>query len=215
VIRPVRRRLYHAPGIARGADAPAFGGEGDRVVAIASIAARGQSHAQRCRIRGVCERLGEHRAWGAVAGALGPAWWCEWGLPCSWAVPVCMVQRLLERGIRHIAVHPYSLHLRGCGARCSARSRLRRCWLERANHDPPVPEFADTESRLSHLRRHLDRQRDDLHLALGRYNGLREQLQYPNAVFATQKMAVQRLNLPPAVMIDRSAKSRPVWSFLS
>ena len=26
VIRPVRRRLYHAPGIARGADAPAFGG---------------------------------------------------------------------------------------------------------------------------------------------------------------------------------------------
>jgi hypothetical protein len=31
-IRQVRRRLHHAPGVARGADDPAFAGEGDKVV---------------------------------------------------------------------------------------------------------------------------------------------------------------------------------------
>ncbi len=37
------------------------------------------------------------------------------------------------------------------------------------------------------LRHYLDRERGDLFLALGRYNGSRGQPQYPNAVFAAQK----------------------------
>jgi len=37
------------------------------------------------------------------------------------------------------------------------------------------------------LRHYLDRERGDLYLALGRYNGSRGQPQYPNAVFASQR----------------------------
>lgn len=37
------------------------------------------------------------------------------------------------------------------------------------------------------LRHYLDRERGDLYLALGRYNGSRGQPQYPNAVFAAQR----------------------------
>ncbi len=37
------------------------------------------------------------------------------------------------------------------------------------------------------LRHYLERERGDLFLALGRYNGSRGQPQYPNAVFAAQK----------------------------
>ena len=46
VIRQVRRRLHHAPGVARGADATAFAGEGDEVV-VAAIVAPGTSKAVR------------------------------------------------------------------------------------------------------------------------------------------------------------------------
>ena len=38
------------------------------------------------------------------------------------------------------------------------------------------------------LRHYLDRERGDLYLALGRYNGSRGQPQYPNAVFASQRL---------------------------
>ncbi|MES2100495.1 MAG: lytic transglycosylase domain-containing protein [Pseudomonadota bacterium] len=37
------------------------------------------------------------------------------------------------------------------------------------------------------LRHYLDRERGDLYMALGRYNGSRGQPQYPNAVFASQR----------------------------
>jgi soluble lytic murein transglycosylase-like protein len=37
------------------------------------------------------------------------------------------------------------------------------------------------------LRHYLDRERGDLYMTLGRYNGSRGQPQYPNAVFAAQK----------------------------
>ena len=37
------------------------------------------------------------------------------------------------------------------------------------------------------LRHYLDRERGDLFLALGRYNGSRGKPQYPNAVFAMQR----------------------------
>lgn len=37
------------------------------------------------------------------------------------------------------------------------------------------------------LRHYLDRERGDLHLALGRYNGSRGRAEYPNAVFAAQR----------------------------
>jgi len=45
------------------------------------------------------------------------------------------------------------------------------------------------------LRHYLDRERGDLYLALGRYNGSRGQPQYPNAVFASQRQWVYK---PPA-----------------
>ena len=37
------------------------------------------------------------------------------------------------------------------------------------------------------LRHYIDRERGDLYMALGRYNGSRGQPQYPNAVFANQR----------------------------
>ena len=37
------------------------------------------------------------------------------------------------------------------------------------------------------LRHYLDRERGDLFLALGRYNGSRGRAQYPDAVFANQR----------------------------
>jgi soluble lytic murein transglycosylase-like protein len=42
------------------------------------------------------------------------------------------------------------------------------------------------------LRHYLDRERGDLYLALGRYNGSRGQPQYPNAVFASQRLWVYK-----------------------
>ena len=44
------------------------------------------------------------------------------------------------------------------------------------------------------LRHYLDRERGDMYMALGRYNGSRGQPQYPNAVFASQR---QWLYKPP------------------
>ena len=37
------------------------------------------------------------------------------------------------------------------------------------------------------LRHYLDRERGDLYMALGRYNGSRGRPEYPNAVFAARK----------------------------
>jgi hypothetical protein len=51
MIAQVRRRLHHAPCVARGADTPAFAREGDQVVMPAGITAgTGQSRGRRCRI---------------------------------------------------------------------------------------------------------------------------------------------------------------------
>ena len=45
------------------------------------------------------------------------------------------------------------------------------------------------------LRHYLERERGDLYLALGRYNGSRGRPEYPNAVFASQRLWVYK---PPA-----------------
>ena len=46
------------------------------------------------------------------------------------------------------------------------------------------------------LRHYLDLERGDLYMALGRYNGSRGRPEYPNAVFASQRLWVYK---PPAV----------------
>jgi soluble lytic murein transglycosylase-like protein len=49
------------------------------------------------------------------------------------------------------------------------------------------------------LRHYIDRERGDLYMALGRYNGSRGQPQYPNAVFAASKQWQYReAPVPPA-----------------
>ena len=48
------------------------------------------------------------------------------------------------------------------------------------------------------LRHYLDRERGDLFMALGRYNGSRGQPQYPNAVFAASKVWDWKEGAPPA-----------------
>jgi hypothetical protein len=40
VVREVRRRFHHAPGVARGADTPAFAGEGDKIVVTTIVTPR-------------------------------------------------------------------------------------------------------------------------------------------------------------------------------
>lgn len=47
------------------------------------------------------------------------------------------------------------------------------------------------------LRHYLDREKGDLYMALGRYNGSRGKPQYPNAVFAAAKNYEWREQLPP------------------
>ena len=42
------------------------------------------------------------------------------------------------------------------------------------------------------LRHYLDRERGDLYMALGRYNGSRGRPEYPNAVFASQRQWVHK-----------------------
>jgi soluble lytic murein transglycosylase-like protein len=42
------------------------------------------------------------------------------------------------------------------------------------------------------LRHYLDRERGDLYMALGRYNGSRGRAEYPNAVFASQRLWVYK-----------------------
>jgi soluble lytic murein transglycosylase-like protein len=50
------------------------------------------------------------------------------------------------------------------------------------------------------LRHYIDRERGDLYMALGRYNGSRGQPQYPNAVFAAARQwEFKDAPLPPAV----------------
>jgi hypothetical protein len=60
------RRLHHAPGGARGADSPAFAGEGYKVVVPSRRSERGQSHGQRCRTQDTWQTLCARRAWGVV-----------------------------------------------------------------------------------------------------------------------------------------------------
>ncbi len=40
MVREVRRRFHHAPGVARGADTPAFAGEGDKIVVTTIVTPR-------------------------------------------------------------------------------------------------------------------------------------------------------------------------------
>ena len=47
------------------------------------------------------------------------------------------------------------------------------------------------------LRHYLDRERGDLYMTLGRYNGSRGKPQYPNAVFAAQKLWLVAGQRPP------------------
>ena len=42
------------------------------------------------------------------------------------------------------------------------------------------------------LRHYLDRERGDLYMALGRYNGSSGRAEYPNAVFASQRLWVYK-----------------------
>jgi soluble lytic murein transglycosylase-like protein len=44
------------------------------------------------------------------------------------------------------------------------------------------------------LRHYLDRERGDMYLALGRYNGSRGRPEYPNAVFASQRLWTYKAN---------------------
>ena len=55
------------------------------------------------------------------------------------------------------------------------------------------------------LRHYIDRERGDLYMALGRYNGSRGKPQYPNAVFAASKNW-DFLELPPAEKTPDPAK---------
>ncbi|TWO68875.1 lytic transglycosylase domain-containing protein [Caenimonas sedimenti] len=52
------------------------------------------------------------------------------------------------------------------------------------------------------LRHYLDRERGDLYMALGRYNGSRGQPQYPNAVFAAARN--WQFDMQPGVIPERS-----------
>jgi soluble lytic murein transglycosylase-like protein len=57
--------------------------------------------------------------------------------------------------------------------------------------DGDVPKLFHMQTNLRFgcviLRHYLDREKGDLYMALGRYNGSRGQPQYPNAVFAARK----------------------------
>jgi soluble lytic murein transglycosylase-like protein len=55
------------------------------------------------------------------------------------------------------------------------------------------------------LRHYLDRERGDLYMALGRYNGSRGKPQYPNAVFAAAKRWEWREQLPAENTLPRTS----------
>ena len=65
MVHQVHRLLRHALGVAGGAHAPAFAGEGNEVV-MATVFTLGSGKAvrKRCLIQGTCERLGKHRPLG-------------------------------------------------------------------------------------------------------------------------------------------------------
>jgi len=67
------------------------------------------------------------------------------------------------------------------------------------NGDPSVLFNMQTNLRFGCviLRHYLDRERGDLYLALGRYNGSRGKPQYPNAVFAASKVWEWKEHGPP------------------
>ena len=58
------------------------------------------------------------------------------------------------------------------------------------------------------LRHYLDRERGDLFMALGRYNGSRGQSQYPNAVFAASRNWEWRDGPPPPVVMPGASPMR-------
>jgi soluble lytic murein transglycosylase-like protein len=58
------------------------------------------------------------------------------------------------------------------------------------------------------LRHYLDRERGNLFMALGRYNGSRGKPQYPNAVFAARKQWEYR-EVPSAPEITPNRDARP------
>ena len=61
------------------------------------------------------------------------------------------------------------------------------------------------------LRHYIDRERGDLYMALGRYNGSRGKPQYPNAVFAAARnWAFEDVPLPPAPSPDPSLPAERV-----
>ena len=67
VIRQVRRRLHHAPGIARGAHASAFAGIGDEVVVPAVVTPRpGKAVGEDAALQILAKGLGDIRLWGVV-----------------------------------------------------------------------------------------------------------------------------------------------------
>jgi soluble lytic murein transglycosylase-like protein len=68
------------------------------------------------------------------------------------------------------------------------------------NGDPSALFHMQTNLRFGCviLRHYLDRERGDLSMALGRYNGSRGQPQYPNAVFAASKVWEWKEGAPPA-----------------
>ena len=68
VIRHVRRRLHHAPGVARGADTPAFAGIGDKVVETTIVTA-GAGKAM--RKDAALQIFAKGRAWGSASVGLG------------------------------------------------------------------------------------------------------------------------------------------------
>ena len=67
VIRQVRGRLHHAPGIARGADTPAFAGIGHKVVVPAVITpGPGKAVGEDAALQIFAKGLADIRPWGVV-----------------------------------------------------------------------------------------------------------------------------------------------------
>jgi soluble lytic murein transglycosylase-like protein len=61
------------------------------------------------------------------------------------------------------------------------------------------------------LRHYIDRERGDLYMALGRYNGSRGRPQYPNAVFGAARLwAFEDVPLPPSPSPDPSRPAERV-----
>lgn len=67
MIRKVRSRFHHAPGVAQGADSTAFAGEGEKVVVPPNIAARaGKAMRKDAEFEVFVKGLADKRLWGVV-----------------------------------------------------------------------------------------------------------------------------------------------------